>query len=86
MRGRSARSLFTAVPPPPQTKFSLSQVKPDIEAKLSALANSFLAYNFKAAEKTQLELAASWADTKDFVKAVRVLVSLGMPRWGSGGQ
>lgn len=58
---------------------------PEIEAKLVTLGGHFSTYNFILAEKVQTDLANSWSQTKDYLKGVKHLVSLGLAKSRASG-
>lgn len=59
-----------------QTKFSLSQVPPDTEAKLTVLVGHAANYALTAASAVQTDLAKNWNVCKDWIKAVRNIITL----------
>lgn len=77
------RAPALSAPSPAQSKFSLSQISPGVSAKLLALAQAFAAYDFKAARKVEGDLASDWAATKEWLKGVRHIVTLGLLKSGT---
>ena len=67
-----------------QTKFSLGQVRPELEAKLAHISALLAAYSFKDTEKPISDLAqSSWAAVKDFIKAFKGTLALALAKSGA---
>jgi hypothetical protein len=67
-----------------QNMLHAGKISADVGAKLQTLAAACAVYDFKAAQKTQVELAnADWNTTKDFMKGIRFLISLGLIKSGA---
>ena len=68
-----------------QAKASAGGLKPDIVAKLTDLSGAMGSYDFKRGAKLQSELATmEWAQTKEWIKGVRNLVTLCLTKSGPG--
>lgn len=59
-----------------RTKFSLSEIPPDTEAKLITLTEHAANYSLSAATAVQTELAKNWNVCKDWIRAVRNILTL----------
>lgn len=66
-----------------QSKIQDGRMAGDAAAKLSSLAAQCAAYDFVGAQKTQTELASvDWAQTKDWLRGIRGMVSLALIKSG----
>ncbi len=75
----SLSSRFCFPTPNAQGKYQAGQVSGEVLAKLRALSESMAAYDFKSAQKVQMELATmEWNATKEWQKGVRHIVTLAL--------
>ena len=82
--------LLLTFPPPSrprprttQTKLQAGAVAPEAQVKLQVLASQCAAYDFRAAQKTQTEMASiDWNASKEWQKGVRNLVTLALVKSG----
>ena len=59
----------------------------DAAAKLCIFASQCASYDFHGAQKTQTELASiDWAQTKDWLRGVRGMVSLALIKSAANGR
>jgi hypothetical protein len=66
-----------------QKKLQEGRVAGDAAAKLCTLAAQCAAFDFHGAQKTQTELASvDWAQTKDWLRGIRGMVSLALIKSG----
>ena len=68
-----------------QSKLQEGRMSGDAAAKLCTLAAQCAAYDFHGAQRTQTELASvDWAQTKDWLRGVRGMVSLALIKSAAG--
>ena len=66
-----------------QEKYQLGHVSPEILVKLQGIASACSIYDFRTAQKAVVELAKmDWANTKDWQKGIRHIVTLGLIKSG----
>ena len=66
-----------------QTKLQSGAVAGEAQVKLQLLAAQCAAYDFRAAQKTQMEMASiDWNASKEWQKGVRQIVTLALVKSG----